>query len=72
MQQFEQIAALGGLFAQRRLHLHHRAGSQPTRHITTFGCQASPTQEDSLYIYAANSHYSLEFQELLSNFYLAF
>ncbi|MGY2134005.1 tRNA1(Val) (adenine(37)-N6)-methyltransferase [Hymenobacter sp. HD11105] len=72
MQQFEQIAALGGIFAHSRLCLHHRAGSRATRYITTFGRQVSSVQEDSLYIYAADSQYTEEFQALLRDFYLAF
>jgi tRNA1Val (adenine37-N6)-methyltransferase len=72
MQQFEQIGTLGGIFARTRCQLHHRAGSRATRHITTFGRQAGPLQEHSLFIYGPDSQYSPEFRALLQDFYLAF
>jgi tRNA1Val (adenine37-N6)-methyltransferase len=72
MEQLEQIAALGGIFPHSRLRLYHRADSRPTRHITTFGRQAGSIQEVSLCIYTADSRYTLDFQSLLRDFYLAF
>lgn len=72
MQQFEQLAGLGGIFARTCLRLHHRAGSRATRHITTFGRPADSVTEHSLAIYTAGAEYSPEFRALLQDFYLAF
>jgi tRNA1Val (adenine37-N6)-methyltransferase len=73
MQQFKQIAALGAFFPCTNLSLHHRPGSKATRHITTFGRVPGAVVEHSISIYAgAGAEYSVEFQALLRDFYLAF
>ncbi|RSK44860.1 methyltransferase domain-containing protein [Hymenobacter perfusus] len=73
MQQFEREAARAGLFPTARLVLHHRPGSKPLRHITTFGHQPDTVVDTrTLWLHEAGSEdYSVEFRELLGPFYLA-
>jgi len=71
MQEFVRVAVADGLYPTTQLTLHHRPGSRPLRHITTFGRQPQPTQHHSLAIRAVDSEaYSSEFQAILKDFYL--
>ncbi|WP_426492265.1 tRNA1(Val) (adenine(37)-N6)-methyltransferase [Hymenobacter sp. 102] len=72
MQQFEQEATAAGLYPTHRLVVHHRPGSKPLRHITTFGRQPAPMQQQELPLHKADSaDYSAWFREALGPFYLA-
>jgi tRNA1Val (adenine37-N6)-methyltransferase len=72
MQQFEQEAAVAGLYPVHRRVLRHRPGSKPLRHITTFGRQPTPVQQQDLALHEADSaDYSGWFREALGPFYLA-
>jgi len=71
MQHFGRAAATAQLYPIMRLVLHHRAGSKPLRHITTFGRQPQAVAQSDLAIYAADTEiYSRNFQQLLQPFYL--
>ncbi|WP_324677719.1 tRNA1(Val) (adenine(37)-N6)-methyltransferase [Hymenobacter sp. GOD-10R] len=71
MQQFERAAAVASLYPVSRLVVHHRAGSKPLRHITTFSHQPQAITQQNLAIYADHAEvYSDDFQRLLSPFYL--
>jgi tRNA1Val (adenine37-N6)-methyltransferase len=70
MQHFERDATQASLFPVTRLVLRHRTGSKPLRHITTFGRQPQPVQNQELLV-TENDEYSPDFRALLSPFYLA-
>ena len=72
MADFEREAAAVGLSPTARLVLHHRPGSRPLRHITTFGRHPQAVPAQTLAIRRADSEeYSEEFRALLREFYLA-
>ena len=70
MQHFELEANRAGLFPMTRLVLRHRAGSKPLRHITAFGRQPQPVQQQELLVTEGET-YSTAFRALLGPFYLA-
>ncbi len=73
MQHLEREAAAVGLYSSHRLTLHHRPGSKALRHITTFSQNPGSVVAQSLAIHQArDEEYSVEFRELLQDFYLAF
>lgn len=73
MQHLEREAAVPGLYPSHRISLHHRPGSKALRHITTFSRSAGLVAIQTLAIHqAADEGYSVEFRELLRDFYLAF
>lgn len=70
---FEQTARMAGLAPVHRLVLHHRPGSKPLRHVTTFAATPpAPLTEQLLIQRRPDESYSPAFQELLQPFYLAF
>jgi len=71
MQHFEQAAGAVGLYPGTRRVLHHRPGSKPLRHITTFERRPQPVVTQPLFLHEAGSEaYSEEFRALLGEFYL--
>ncbi|MBX0289945.1 methyltransferase [Hymenobacter sp. HSC-4F20] len=69
---FEREAAATGLYPTARCILHHRPGSKPLRHITSFGWQAGVASTQLLFLHHEDgTTYSRPFRELLSPFYLA-
>jgi tRNA1Val (adenine37-N6)-methyltransferase len=61
-----------GLFANKKLNIHHRKGSKILRIITTFGFTKTETQNEQLFIKDSNESYTADFQGLLGNYYLIF
>jgi tRNA1Val (adenine37-N6)-methyltransferase len=68
----EQMANQLGLFANKKLHIHHREGSKILRIITTFGFTKNETQIEQLFIKNSDESYTADFQALLQDFYLIF
>lgn len=72
MAAFAQHAQRVGLYPATRLVVRHRPGSRELRHIVGFRRAAGLVVEIELAIRAAGSEdYSLDFQRLLTGFYLA-
>jgi tRNA1Val (adenine37-N6)-methyltransferase len=61
-----------GLFASKKLNIHHREGSKILRIITTFGFEKTDTIFEELVIKNSNESYTSDFQELLRDYYLIF
>jgi tRNA1Val (adenine37-N6)-methyltransferase len=68
----EQMANQLGLFANKKLHIHHREGSKILRIITTFGFIKNETQIEQLFIKNSDESYTADFQQLLKDYYLIF
>jgi tRNA1Val (adenine37-N6)-methyltransferase len=68
----EQLANQSGLFANKKLHIHHRQGSKILRIITTFGFLKTETIVEELTIKNPNESYTADFQRLLEDYYLIF
>ena len=68
----EEMAKPLGLFANRKLNIHHREGSKILRIITTFGFTKTEIQEEILLIKNLDESYSVDFQELMKDYYLIF
>ncbi|TGD80603.1 tRNA1(Val) (adenine(37)-N6)-methyltransferase [Hymenobacter wooponensis] len=72
MQHFERAASQAGLYPISRMVMHHRPGSKPLRHITSFSKTAAALDVQELFLHeAATEVYSKQFQNLLGQFYLA-
>jgi tRNA1Val (adenine37-N6)-methyltransferase len=72
MAQFERLAQNQGLQLASRLVVRHRPGGRATRHICLFSAGSESATEHELMIHAgAGPEYSLQFQALLAEFYLA-
>lgn len=72
MQYFEREAAAAGLYPAARRVVHHRPGSKPLRHITTFSFRTQAVLTELLWLHDADdTTYSQAFRELLGPFYLA-
>jgi tRNA1Val (adenine37-N6)-methyltransferase len=72
MQHFEREASRVGLYPSFQLVIHHRPGSKPLRHITTFSKSAAALNSKDLFLHeGATEAYSVQFQKLLEPFYLA-
>jgi tRNA1Val (adenine37-N6)-methyltransferase len=61
-----------GLFANKKLNIHHREGSKILRIITTFGFEKVETQIEELFIKNSVESYTVDFQRLLKDYYLIF
>ena len=61
-----------GLFANKKLNIHHREGSKILRIITTFGFTKTEIQEEILLIKNLDESYSVDFQKLMKDYYLIF
>jgi tRNA1Val (adenine37-N6)-methyltransferase len=61
-----------GLFANKKLNIHHREGSKILRIITTFGFTKTETQNEQLFIKDSNESYTADFQGFLGDYYLIF
>ncbi len=61
-----------GLFANKKLIIHHREGSKILRIITTFGFVRTETQSQQLFIKNPDESYTAGFQQLLGEYYLIF
>jgi tRNA1Val (adenine37-N6)-methyltransferase len=61
-----------GLFANKKLNIHHREGSKILRIITTFGFEKIETQIEELLIKNSVESYTADFQRLLKDYYLIF
>jgi tRNA1Val (adenine37-N6)-methyltransferase len=73
MREFEREAKRVGLCLAQQLILHHRPGSKPLRHISSFGFAPQPAALlTELFIHDADEAYSATFRALLRDFYLAF
>jgi tRNA1Val (adenine37-N6)-methyltransferase len=68
----ETMANQLGLFANKKLNIHHREGSKILRIITTFGFIKTKAQIEQLFIKDSNESYTADFQRLLSDYYLIF
>jgi tRNA1Val (adenine37-N6)-methyltransferase len=68
----EQMANDLGLFANKKLYIHHREGSKVLRIITTFGFIKTETQTEQLFIKNSDESYTADFQRLLGDYYLIF
>ncbi|MDZ7900512.1 MAG: methyltransferase [Arcicella sp.] len=68
----EQIANNLGLFANKKLYIHHREGSKILRIITTFGFVKTETVFENLIIKSSDENYTSDFQKLLQDYYLIF
>jgi tRNA1Val (adenine37-N6)-methyltransferase len=72
MQLFAAAAAAAGLFLRTRLAVRHRPSGRVTRHISSFGREATAVTATELAIQDdAGAEYSAEFRALLAGFYLA-
>ncbi len=69
---FETMANQLGLFANKKLSIHHREGSKILRIITTFGFTKTEPQNEQLFIKDSNESYTADFQRLLRDYYLIF
>ncbi|RTQ52460.1 methyltransferase domain-containing protein [Hymenobacter gummosus] len=72
MREFEREALQAGLGLRQQLIVHHRLGSKPLRHISSFGFGPQMVQSAELFIHDADEAYSAAFRQLLRDFYLAF
>lgn len=61
-----------GIFASKKLNIHHREGSKILRIITTFGFSKTETITEELIIKNSNESYTTDFQELMRDYYLIF
>lgn len=68
----EQIANNLGLFANKKLHIHHREGSKILRIITTFDFVKTETVFENLIIKSSDENYTSDFRKLLQDYYLIF
>ena len=68
----EEMAEHLGLFVNKKLNIHHREGSKILRIITTFGFTKTEIQEERLLIKKLDESYSVDFQELMRDYYLIF
>jgi tRNA1Val (adenine37-N6)-methyltransferase len=68
----EQMANQLGLFANKKLHIHHREGSKILRIITTFGFMKTEIKTEQLFIKNPDESYTADFQRLLKDYYLIF
>lgn len=68
----EQMANQLGLFANKKLSIHHREGSKILRIITTFGFVKIETLNEQLFIKNPDESYTSDFQRLLGDYYLIF
>ena len=68
----EKMANQLGLFANKKLSIHHRKGSKILRIITTFGFRKTEIQSEQLFIKNSDESYTTDFQELLREYYLIF
>ena len=68
----EEMAKHLGLFVNKKLNVHHREGSKILRIITTFGFIKTEIQEEQLLIKNLDESYSIDFQELMKDYYLIF
>ena len=68
----EEMAKQLGLFANKKLNIHHREGSKILRIITTFGFIKTEIQGEQLLIKNLDESYSVDFQELMKDYYLIF
>ena len=68
----EEMAKQLGLFANKKLNIHHREGSKILRIITTFGFTKAEIKEETLLIKNLDESYSVDFQELMKDYYLIF
>lgn len=68
----ETMANQLGLFANKKLNIHHREGSKILRIITTFGFEKIETYNEQLFIKNSDERYTPDFQRLLENYYLIF
>ena len=68
----EEMAKQLGLFANKKLNIHHREGSKILRIITTFGFTKTEIQEETLLIKNLDESYSFDFQVLMKDYYLIF
>jgi tRNA1Val (adenine37-N6)-methyltransferase len=69
---FEQLAILQELYPQKKLMIRHRKGSKILRIITTFGIIKKEIINEELIIKNPDESYTLGFQVLLKDYYLAF
>ena len=68
----ELMANESGLFANKKLNIHHREGSKILRIITTFGFTKTEPQNEQLFIKNSDESYTTDFQRLLRDYYLIF
>ena len=68
----EEMAKQLGLFANKKLNIHHREGSKILRIITTFGFTKTEIQEETLLIKNLDESYSIDFQKFMKDYYLIF
>ena len=68
----EEMAKQLGLFANKKLNIHHREGSKILRIITTFGFTKTEIKEETLLIKNLDESYSTDFQKLMKDYYLIF
>ena len=68
----EEMAKELGLFTNKKLNIHHREGSKILRIITTFGFTKTEIKEETLLIKNLDESYSIDFQELMKDYYLIF
>jgi tRNA1Val (adenine37-N6)-methyltransferase len=69
---FEHLSISKELYPQKKLTIHHRKGSKILRIITTFGRIKKEIINDELIIKNPDESYTLDFQALLKDYYLAF
>jgi tRNA1Val (adenine37-N6)-methyltransferase len=69
---FEQLAVSQELYPQKKLTIHHRKGSKILRIITTFGRIKKEMSNEELIIKNPDESYTIDFQGLLKDYYLAF
>lgn len=73
LDQLKELAKTNGLFLSRLTHVHPKPGKPPKRILVQLEKEESGLNEDVLVIEADARHeYSMEFKELLKDFYLAF
>ena len=63
-------AALKGLFLLRRCDVQTKEEAAPKRALMTWGKTIQPSLRETLVIYDAQHHYTADFNNLTSNFYL--
>ena len=68
----EVMANQLGLFANKKLSIHHSEGSKILRIITTFGFVKIETLNEQLFIKNSDECYTADFQRLLRDYYLIF